>query len=78
MQPTHNNISKKIFLSLATWATTIAIVSYFGLLTHISANGTALLVILSLTTLVILYYSIPALNTYIKNLPPQQLIIFHL
>ncbi|EKV01203.1 hypothetical protein Lepto7375DRAFT_3349 [Leptolyngbya sp. PCC 7375] len=78
MYYTHNNTQQKVFLSLSIWATTVAIAGYLGLFTHIPANGIALLVILSLTILVVLYYRNPALNTYINNLPPRQLVIFHL
>ncbi|NEZ64403.1 hypothetical protein D0962_16670 [Leptolyngbyaceae cyanobacterium CCMR0082] len=78
MHYTHKNTQQKVFLSLSIWATTVAITGYLGLFTHIPANGIALLVILSLTILVVLYYRNPALNTYINNLPPRQLVIFHL
>lgn len=78
MQLTYNNTPQKVFLSLVGWATIVAIAGYLGFFTRIPANGIALLVVLSLTTLVILYYRNPALNAYINNLPPQHLVIFHL
>ena len=74
----YTKLQQNVFLALAVWATTVAIASYLGLFSHIPASGIALLVILSLVTLVVLYYRSPALNHYINNLPPRQLIIFHL
>ncbi|MBT9315538.1 hypothetical protein [Leptothoe spongobia] len=73
-----SHIQQKVFLALAAWVTTVAIAGYLGLFANIPANGIALLVILSLTTLIVLYYRNPALKTYINNLPPRQLITFHL
>ncbi len=78
MQHTHNNTQQKVLLSLAAWTTIVAITGYLGLFTHIPANGIALLVVLSLTTLVVLYYRNSALNDYINNLSPRHLVIFHL
>ncbi|MEO0378296.1 MAG: hypothetical protein AAF329_27610 [Cyanobacteria bacterium P01_A01_bin.17] len=69
---------QRVFGSLAVWAIAIVIAGTLGIFTHLPLPSIALLVVVSLTTLLVLYYRNAAVNHYVASLNPRILIAFHL
>lgn len=67
-----------ILIGLGIWGSTVAIAGSLNLFTLLPLPSLSILVVVSLAMLLLLYYTIPAVSTYLASLNPRHLILFHL
>ncbi|ABW28126.1 hypothetical protein [Acaryochloris marina] len=67
-----------ILIGLGIWGSTVAIAGSLNWFTLLPLPSLSILVVVSLAMLLLLYYTIPAIYTYLASLNPRHLILFHL
>lgn len=75
--PLHST-EQRVFGALLIWAIAVTGGGVLGLFVRLPLPSISLLVVISLTTLLLLYYRNPAINQYVAALNPRYLIGFHL